>query len=129
MLKAQCRRFDKSFKVQTVIFFTDKKQFEGVQWVFCLNLSFDIISRGLNSIYSVFQNYLKYLGLTSNKLDLVSHYAFFEPLSLEVIDFSENKHYFTMAGIKHKLTFNTFFSVTLKTMKQSFRGPISCVHT
>lgn len=52
---------------------------------------------------------------------------FFEPFSLEVIDFSENKNYFTMAGIKHKLSFNSFFfSVTLKTMKQSLRGPISC---
>lgn len=30
LLKTQCNFFDKSFKVQTVLFFTDKQKFEGV---------------------------------------------------------------------------------------------------
>lgn len=78
--------FDKFFKVQTVLFFTEKQIFEGVYRTLSFNSSFTSIRQALDDTRFIFQFNLKYFDFSSHKEDLVSHHAFHEPSTLEILD-------------------------------------------
>ncbi|XP_032385507.1 toll-like receptor 8 [Etheostoma spectabile] len=87
------------------LFFISPKQFEGYGNIACLNLSGNGFSAALNGTeFSLLPN-LTYLDLSFNKIDLAYDYAFKELKKLQVLDLSNNAHYFKAYGITHNLNF------------------------
>ncbi|XP_028291808.1 toll-like receptor 8 [Gouania willdenowi] len=106
LIKQQC--FD-SGKVLILssnnIFFISPAQFEGYGNIACLNLSVNGFSAALNGTeFSLLPN-LTYLDLSFNKVDFAFDHAFQELKKLEVLDISNNEHYFKAFGITHNLNF------------------------
>ncbi|XP_068184516.1 toll-like receptor 8 [Antennarius striatus] len=87
------------------IFFISKKQFEGYGNIACLNLSRNGFSAAPNGTEFTLLPNLTYLDLSFNKIDLAYNYAFKELGKLEVLDLSNNAHYFEAFGISHNLNF------------------------
>ncbi|XP_039673802.1 toll-like receptor 8 [Perca fluviatilis] len=87
------------------LFFISPKQFEGYGNIACLNLSGNGFSAALNGTeFSLLPN-LTYLDLSFNKIDLAYDYAFKELKKLQVLDLSNNDHYFKAFGVTHNLNF------------------------
>ncbi|XP_054470663.1 toll-like receptor 8 isoform X2 [Anoplopoma fimbria] len=87
------------------LFFISPKQFEGYGNIACLNLSGNGFSAALNGTeFSLLPN-LTYLDLSFNKIDLAYDNAFKELEKLEVLDLSNNDHYFKAFGVTHNLNF------------------------
>ncbi|KPP70813.1 toll-like receptor 7-like, partial [Scleropages formosus] len=115
------------------IFFISPHQFEGFGNISCLNLSNNGFASALNGTDFKALPYLKYLDLSSNKIDLAYDNAFKELKHLEVLDLSYNSHYFRVSGVTHNLNFlpnlpelkvlnlshNDIFTLTSKTMNST----------
>ncbi|KAL7385416.1 hypothetical protein ABVT39_021583 [Epinephelus coioides] len=87
------------------LFFISPKQFEGYGNIACLNLSGNGFSAALNGTeFSSLPN-LTYLDLSFNKIDLAYGNAFKELQKLQVLDLSNNPHYFKAFGVTHNLNF------------------------
>ncbi|XP_042350395.1 toll-like receptor 8 [Plectropomus leopardus] len=87
------------------LFFISPKQFEGYGDIACLNLSGNGFSAALNGTeFSMVPN-LTYLDLSFNKVDLAYGNAFKELQKLEVLDLSNNPHYFKAFGVTRNLNF------------------------
>ncbi|XP_034416731.1 toll-like receptor 7 [Cyclopterus lumpus] len=87
------------------LFFISPKQFEGYGNIACLNLSSNGFSAALNGTeFSLLSN-LTYLDLSFNKIDLAYDNAFNELKKLQVLDLSNNEHYFKAFGVTHNLNF------------------------
>ncbi|XP_068429131.1 toll-like receptor 7 [Clinocottus analis] len=87
------------------IFFISPKQFESYGNIACLNLSGNGLSSALNGTeFSLLPN-LTYLDLSFNRIDLAYDNAFKELKKLQVLDLSNNDHYFKAFGVTHNLNF------------------------
>ncbi|XP_074515266.1 toll-like receptor 8 [Sebastes fasciatus] len=87
------------------LFFISPEQFEGYGNIECLNLSGNGFSSALNGTeFSLLPN-LTYLDLSFNKIDLAYDNAFNELKKLQVLDLSNNDHYFKAYGVTHNLNF------------------------
>lgn len=87
------------------LFFITPKQFEGYGNIACLNLSGNGFSAALKGTeFSSLPN-LTYLDLSFNKIDLAYDNAFNELKKLQVLDISNNDHYFKAFGVTHNLNF------------------------
>ncbi|XP_068560933.1 toll-like receptor 7 [Cebidichthys violaceus] len=87
------------------LFFISPKQFEGYGNIACLNLSSNGFSAALNGTeFSLLPN-LTYLDLSFNRIDLAYDNAFKELNKLQVLDLSNNDHYFKAFGVTHNLNF------------------------
>ncbi|NWS74082.1 TLR7 protein, partial [Crotophaga sulcirostris] len=87
------------------IFFINPSDFEGLSSLRCLNLSGNAISQTLNGGEFSHLTHLKYLDFSDNRLDLLYSTAFEELKFLEILDLSNNKHYFLAEGVTHVLNF------------------------
>ncbi|NXG12815.1 TLR7 protein, partial [Sakesphorus luctuosus] len=85
------------------VFFINPSDFSGLSSLRCLNLSDNAISQTLNG--SEFSNLsgLKYLDFSNNRVDLLYQTAFKELKQLEILDLSNNQHYFLAEGVTHVL--------------------------
>ncbi|KAM8856013.1 toll-like receptor 8 isoform 2-T2 [Spinachia spinachia] len=87
------------------LFFISREQFQGYGDIACLNLSSNGFSAALNGTeFSLLSN-LTYLDLSFNKIDLAYDNAFKELKELQVLDLSNNDHYFKKFGITLNLNF------------------------
>ncbi|XP_077946516.1 toll-like receptor 8 isoform X1 [Gasterosteus aculeatus] len=87
------------------LFFISREQFQGYGDIACLNLSSNGFSAALNGTeFSLLPN-LTYLDLSFNKIDLAYNNAFKELKQLQVLDLSNNDHYFKKFGITLNLNF------------------------
>ncbi|XP_059505983.1 toll-like receptor 7 [Stegostoma tigrinum] len=87
------------------IFFISPKLFIGLEKIRCLNLSSNAIGQALNGTEFASLSNLKYLDLSYNRLDPAYDNAFQELWQLEVLDLSNNQHYFVVEGVTHKMGF------------------------
>ncbi|NXL91832.1 TLR7 protein, partial [Alectura lathami] len=87
------------------IFFVNPLDFQGLSFLSCLNLSGNAISQTLNGSEFYYLSELKYLDFSNNRLDLLYSTAFKELELLEILDLSNNKHYFLAEGVSHVLSF------------------------
>ncbi|KAM6955028.1 toll-like receptor 8 [Lycodopsis pacificus] len=87
------------------LFFISPKQFDGYGNIACLNLSSNGFSAALNGTeFSLLPN-LTYLDLSFNRIDLAYDNAFKELNKLQVLDLSNNDHYFKAFGVTHNFNF------------------------
>lgn len=106
LMKKQCTNYGKALDLSlNNIFFIGKNQFEGFQDIACLNLSFNANNQVLNGTEFSAMPHIKYLDLSNNRLDFDDNKAFSELHNLEVLDLSHNAHYFSIAGVTHRLGF------------------------
>ncbi|XP_019506733.1 PREDICTED: toll-like receptor 8 [Hipposideros armiger] len=106
LIKPQCSAYGKALDLSlNSIFFIGQKQFEAFPNITCLNLSSNNNGQALNGTEFLAVPYVKYLDLSNNKLDFDSDMAFNELHELEVLDLSDNAHYFEIAGVTHRLGF------------------------
>ncbi|XP_042190009.1 toll-like receptor 8 [Callorhinchus milii] len=87
------------------IFFIKPEQFVGLEDIACLNLSANVMGQALNGTEFTPLRNLKYLDMSYNRIDLAYHNAFRELEKLEVLDLSNNKHYFLVEAVTHKMGF------------------------
>ncbi|XP_053943587.1 toll-like receptor 7 [Cuculus canorus] len=87
------------------VFFINPSDFEGLSSLRCLNLSGNAISQTLNGSEFSYLSGLKYLDFSNNRIDLLYPTAFEELKLLEILDLSNNKHYFLAEGVTHMLSF------------------------
>ncbi|XP_072901894.1 toll-like receptor 7 isoform X1 [Hemitrygon akajei] len=87
------------------IFYIDKEQFKNLSFITCLNLSGNALSQALNGSEFHHLPHLRYLDLSNNRIDLLHNTALRELQELEVLDLSNNNHYFQMEGLTHHLNF------------------------
>lgn len=106
LIKPQCAHYGKALDLSlNNIFLIEKNQFEPFHDIACLNLSFNANNQVLSGTeFSAMPN-LKYLDLSHNRLDFDNNNAFSELRKLEVLDLSHNAHYFSIAGVTHRLGF------------------------
>ncbi|XP_060912778.1 toll-like receptor 9 [Labrus mixtus] len=91
---------------QNNILSLNKKVFEGMENVFCLNLSYNYMSQTLKQ--GLFENMKKlvFLDMSYNRLDFYYREAFSElSATLKVLDISNNDFHFNMRGMGHRLDF------------------------
>lgn len=106
LIKPQCTTYGKALDLSlNNIFVIGKSQFEGFQDIACLNLSFNANGQVLNGTEFSSMPHIKYLDLTNNRLDFDDNQAFSDLHDLEVLDLSHNAHYFSIAGVTHRLGF------------------------
>uniref|UniRef100_A0A8C6HS87 Toll-like receptor 8 n=1 Tax=Mus spicilegus TaxID=10103 RepID=A0A8C6HS87_MUSSI len=106
LIKPQCTAYGKALDLSlNNIFIIGKSQFEGFQDIACLNLSFNANSQVFNGTEFSSMPHIKYLDLTNNRLDFDDNNAFSDLHDLEVLDLSHNAHYFSIAGVTHRLGF------------------------
>ncbi|XP_052421056.1 toll-like receptor 8 [Carassius gibelio] len=112
------------------LFLITPEQFQPFGNISCLNLSGNGFATAPNGSEFTSLPDLKYLDLSSNRIDLAYDYAFRELQSLEVLDLSDNSHYFTVEGVTLNLNFlkylpslkvlnmsnNRIYTLTTKTM-------------
>ncbi|XP_078264974.1 toll-like receptor 7 [Rhinoraja longicauda] len=87
------------------IFYISPAQFHNLSFIKCLNLSGNALSQTLNGSEFRSLPHLRYLDLSSNRIDLLYESAFQELQELQVLDLSNNNHYFQMEGLTHRLNF------------------------
>ncbi|XP_050997535.1 toll-like receptor 8 [Acomys russatus] len=122
LIKPQCTAYGKALDLSlNSIFFIGKNQFEGFQDIACLNLSFNANSQVLNGTEFSAMSHIKYLDLTNNRLDFDDDKAFSDLHNLEVLDLSHNAHYFSIAGITHRLGFIQNL-LSLRVLNLSYNG-------
>ncbi|XP_072850467.2 toll-like receptor 7 [Pogona vitticeps] len=97
------------------IFFINPLDFQHLNYVKCLNLSGNAMSQTLDGSEFVHLSSLKYLDFSNNRIDLLFQTAFRELTELEVLNLSDNSHYFKAEGISHSLGF-TKYLVNLTTL-------------
>lgn len=106
LIKPECVKYGRAIDLSlNNIFFIGQKQFEAFPNISCLNLSSNGNGQALNGSEFSFLSQLKYLDFTHNKLDFDANSAFNELPELEVLDLSNNEHYFQIAGVTHRLGF------------------------
>ncbi|XP_048192430.1 toll-like receptor 8 [Perognathus longimembris pacificus] len=122
LIKPQCTTYGKALDLSlNSIFFIGKKQFEGFHDIACLNLSSNGNAQVLHGTEFSAVPQVKYLDLTNNKLDFDDNKALNELLNLEVLDLSHNAHYFSIAGVTHRLGFIQNLT-HLKVLNLSYNG-------
>lgn len=87
------------------LFFISPEQFKGYENIACLNLSGNGFSAALNGTEFSLLPDLIYLDLSFNKVDLAYGNAFKELKKLQVLDLSNNAHYFRAFGVTINLNF------------------------
>uniref|UniRef100_G3T843 Toll like receptor 8 n=1 Tax=Loxodonta africana TaxID=9785 RepID=G3T843_LOXAF len=108
LVKPQCSAYGKALDLSlNSIFFIGQKQFEAFDDIACLNLSSNGNGQVLHGTEFSAVPHIKYLDLTSNRLDFDDDKALTELVELEVLDLSYNAHYFRIAGVTHRLGFIT----------------------
>ncbi|XP_069896966.1 toll-like receptor 8 [Dipodomys merriami] len=106
LIKPQCTTYGKALDLSlNSIFFIGNKQFEGFHDIACLNLSSNGNGQVLHGTEFSAVPQVKYLDLTYNRLDFDDNKALTELHNLEVLDLSHNAHYFSIAGVTHRLGF------------------------
>lgn len=106
LIKPECTTYGKALDLSlNNIFFIGKSQFEGFQDIACLNLSSNANGQVFNGTEFSSMPHIKYLDLTNNRLDFDDNKAFSDLHDLEVLDLSHNAHYFSIAGVTHRLGF------------------------
>ncbi|KAM4817925.1 toll-like receptor 8 [Thomomys bottae] len=106
LIKPQCSTYGKALDLSlNSIFFIGNKQFEGFEDIACLNLSSNGNAQVLHGTEFLAVPKVRYLDLTNNRLDFDDNKALNELPNLEVLDLSHNAHYFSIAGVTHRLGF------------------------
>lgn len=101
----KCSQFGKTLDVSRNNIFFLHSRFLNLGGLRCLNLSGNAMSQSLNGSEFTYLTELKYLDFSSNRLDLLYSTAFQELKSLEILDLSNNNHYFESEGVTHMLNF------------------------
>ncbi|NXJ86828.1 TLR7 protein, partial [Trogon melanurus] len=104
--KEECLKYGETLDLsRNNIFFINPLDFHGLSFLKCLNLSGNAISQTLNGSEFSYLSGLKYLDFSKNRIDLLYSTAFEELKLLEVLDLSNNEHYFLVEGATHVLSF------------------------
>ncbi|NWT50261.1 TLR7 protein, partial [Erythrocercus mccallii] len=106
LVKEDCLNYGKTLDLsRNNVFFVNPLDFKGLSSLKCLNLSDNAISQTLNGSEFSYLSGLKYLDFSNNRVDLLFQTAFNELKLLEILDLSNNQHYFLAEGITHVLNF------------------------
>ncbi|NXY89494.1 TLR7 protein, partial [Alcedo cyanopectus] len=105
-VKKECQNYGETLDLsRNNIFFINPSDFRNLSSLRCLNLSDNAISQTLNGSEFFYLSGLKYLDFSNNRIDLLHSTAFEELKLLEILDLSNNKHYFLAEGVTHVLNF------------------------
>ncbi|NXS52447.1 TLR7 protein, partial [Brachypteracias leptosomus] len=105
-VKEECLKYGETLDLsRNNIFFINPSDFRGLDSLRCLNLSGNAISQTLNGSEFSYLSGLKYLDFSNNRIDLLYSTAFEELKFLEILDLSNNEHYFLAEGVTHVLNF------------------------
>ncbi|XP_071417331.1 toll-like receptor 7 isoform X1 [Pithys albifrons albifrons] len=105
-VKEDCLKYGKTLDLsRNNVFFINPSDFSGLSSLRCLNLSDNAISQTLNGSEFSSLSGLKYLDFSNNRVDLLYQTAFKELRQLEILDLSNNQHYFLAEGVTHVLNF------------------------
>ncbi|XP_050187861.1 toll-like receptor 7 isoform X3 [Myiozetetes cayanensis] len=105
-VKEDCLQYGKTLDLsRNNVFFINPSDFRGLSSFRCLNLSDNAISQTLNGSEFSYLSGLKYLDFSNNRVDLLYQTAFKELKLLEILDLSNNQHYFLAEGVTHVLNF------------------------
>uniref|UniRef100_A0A674HHC6 Toll like receptor 7 n=1 Tax=Taeniopygia guttata TaxID=59729 RepID=A0A674HHC6_TAEGU len=106
LVKEDCLNYGKTLDLsRNNVFFVNPSDFQGLSSLKCLNLSDNAISQALNGSEFSYLSGLKYLDFSNNRVDLLYQMAFKELKLLEILDLSNNQHYFVAEGVTHVLNF------------------------
>ncbi|NWR13174.1 TLR7 protein, partial [Paradoxornis webbianus] len=106
LVKEDCLNYGKTLDLsRNNVFFVNPSDFRRLSSLKCLNLSGNAISQTLNGSEFSYLSGLKYLDFSSNRVDLLYQTAFKELELLEILDLSNNQHYFLAEGVTHVLNF------------------------
>ncbi|NXS22477.1 TLR7 protein, partial [Mystacornis crossleyi] len=106
LVKEDCLNYGKTLDLSiNNVFFVKPSDFQGLSSLKCLNLSGNAISQTLNGSEFSYLSGLKYLDFSNNRVDLLYQTAFKELKLLEILDLSNNQHYFLAEGVSHVLNF------------------------
>ncbi|NXJ31186.1 TLR7 protein, partial [Dicrurus megarhynchus] len=106
IVKEDCRNYGKTLDLsRNNVFFVNPSDFKGLSSLKCLNLSDNAISQTINGSEFSYLSGLKYLDFSNNRVDLLYQTAFKELKRLEILDLSNNQHYFLAEGVTHVLSF------------------------
>ncbi|OPJ69579.1 toll-like receptor 7 isoform B [Patagioenas fasciata monilis] len=106
LVKEECLKYGETLDLsRNNIFFINPSDFQGLRSLKCLNLSGNAISQTLNGSEFYYLSGLKYLDFSNNRIDLLYSTAFKELQLLEILDISNNEHYFLAEGVTHVLSF------------------------
>ncbi|RLV62476.1 hypothetical protein DV515_00019274, partial [Chloebia gouldiae] len=106
LVKEDCLNYGKTLDLsRNNVFFVNPSDFQGLSSLKCLNLSDNAISQTLNGSEFSYLSGLKYLDFSNNRVDLLYQMAFKELKLLEILDLSNNQHYFLAEGITQLLSF------------------------
>ncbi|XP_069730680.1 toll-like receptor 7 [Phaenicophaeus curvirostris] len=105
-LNEECLKYGETLDLsRNNVFFVNPSDFEGLHSLRCLNLSGNAMSQTLNGSEFSYLSGLKYLDFSNNRIDLLYPTAFAELKLLEILDLSNNKHYFLAEGVTQVLSF------------------------
>ncbi|NXM74668.1 TLR7 protein, partial [Serilophus lunatus] len=105
-VKEDCLKYGETLDLsRNNVFFINPSDFQGLSSLKCLNLSGNAISQTLNGSEFSYLSELKYLDFSNNRVDLLYQTAFKELKHLEILDLSNNQHYFLAEGVTHVLNF------------------------
>uniref|UniRef100_A0A8U8ASN6 Uncharacterized protein n=1 Tax=Geospiza parvula TaxID=87175 RepID=A0A8U8ASN6_GEOPR len=100
LVKEDCLNYGKTLDLsRNNVFFVNPSDFQGLSSLKCLNLSDNAISQTLNGSEFSYLSGLKYLDFSNNRVDLLYQTAFKELKLLEILDLSNNQHYFMAEGV------------------------------
>ncbi|NWU27611.1 TLR7 protein, partial [Dyaphorophyia castanea] len=106
LVKEDCLSYGKTLDLsRNNVFFVKPSDFQGLSSLKCLNLSDNAISQTINGSEFSYLSGLKYLDFSNNRVDLLYQTAFKELKHLEILDLSNNQHYFLAEGVTHVLSF------------------------
>uniref|UniRef100_A0A8U8AXW3 Uncharacterized protein n=1 Tax=Geospiza parvula TaxID=87175 RepID=A0A8U8AXW3_GEOPR len=106
LVKEDCLNYGKTLDLsRNNVFFVNPSDFQGLSSLKCLNLSDNAISQTLNGSEFSYLSGLKYLDFSNNRVDLLYQTAFKELKLLEILDLSNNQHYFMAEGVTQLLSF------------------------
>ncbi|KAL9865804.1 toll-like receptor 7 isoform 2-T2 [Geothlypis trichas] len=106
LVKEDCLNYGKTLDLsRNNVFFVNPSDFQGLSTLKCLNLSDNAISQTLNGSEFSYLSGLKYLDFSNNRVDLLYQTAFKELKLLEILDLSNNQHYFMTEGVTQLLSF------------------------
>uniref|UniRef100_A0A8U8AYM4 Uncharacterized protein n=1 Tax=Geospiza parvula TaxID=87175 RepID=A0A8U8AYM4_GEOPR len=105
-ISEDCLNYGKTLDLsRNNVFFVNPSDFQGLSSLKCLNLSDNAISQTLNGSEFSYLSGLKYLDFSNNRVDLLYQTAFKELKLLEILDLSNNQHYFMAEGVTQLLSF------------------------
>ncbi|NWT79412.1 TLR7 protein, partial [Lanius ludovicianus] len=106
LVTEDCLNYGKTLDLsRNNVFFVNPSDFKGLSSLKCLNLSDNAVSQTLNGSEFSYLSGLKYLDFSNNRVDLLYQAAFRELKLLEILDLSNNQHYFLAEGVTHVLSF------------------------